>query len=56
VCPLMLDHPGQRYSSSITQFEIGKRRLLLYYLATDHDTPPTLFLDDFAKVLQPNDL
>jgi hypothetical protein len=53
VCPLMLDHPGLRYSSTITQFEIGKKQLLMYYLATDRDTPPTMFLDDFAKSLRP---
>jgi hypothetical protein len=52
----MLDHPGLRYSSATTQFEVGKRRLLVYYLATDRDTPPTIFLDNFAKALQPNDL
>jgi hypothetical protein len=56
VCPLMLDHPGLRYSSATTQFEVGKRKLLVYYLATDRDTPPIAFLDDFAKALRPNDL
>lgn len=55
VCPLMRDHPGVRYSSAVTQFEVGKRKLLMYYLATDHDTPPNKFLDEFAKALQPNE-
>ena len=55
VCPRMRDHPGVRYSSAVTQFEVGRRKLLMYYLATDHDTPPTMFLDEFAKALQPND-
>jgi hypothetical protein len=49
----MLDKPGLRYSSSVTQFEVGKNKLLLYYLASDHDTPPAEFLDDFAKALRP---
>jgi hypothetical protein len=52
VCPLMRDRPGIRYSSSVTLFEIGKTQVLLYYLATDHDTPPTEFLDNFAKALR----
>lgn len=52
VCPLMRDHPGVKYSSSVTTFEIGKKKLLLYYLATDRDTPPNEFLDDFAKALR----
>ena len=53
VCPLMQDSPGVRYSSSETQFEVGKKALLVSYLATDRDTPPTEFLDDFAKSLRP---
>ena len=52
VCPLMVDRPGVKYSSSVTTFEIGSKKLLLYYLATDHDTPPDEFLDDFAKALR----
>jgi hypothetical protein len=52
----MLDNPGVRYSSAVTQFEVGKRRLLMYYLATDRDIPPATFLDDFAKALKANDL
>jgi hypothetical protein len=53
VCPVMRDKPGVRYSSAVTQFEIGKKTLLLYYAATDRDTPPIEFLDGLAKSLRP---
>jgi hypothetical protein len=57
VCPLLRDQPGQPpgvgMSSSVTLFEFGKRKLFLTYLATEHDTPPTQFLDDFARGLRP---
>jgi hypothetical protein len=35
---------------------VWKRRLLVYYLATERDPPPTIFLVDFAKTPQPYDL
>lgn len=57
VCPRLTNQPGApsgvRVSSSIALFEFGKKKLLLTYLATDHDTPPTQFLDDFARGLRP---
>jgi len=34
-------------------FEVGRIKLFLSYLATDRDTPPAEFLDDFAKALRP---
>jgi hypothetical protein len=52
VCPLLTGPSGLRGSSSVTQFGVGKKKLLMYYLATDHDVPPTEFLDDFAKSLR----
>ena len=56
MCPRLLDQPGVprgvAISSSIARFEFGKRQLFLTYLATDRDTPPTQFLDDFAKSLR----
>ena len=57
VCPLQLDQPGVPpgvgVSTSVSLFEFGKKKLFLTYLATDHDTPPTQFLDAFASGLRP---
>ena len=52
VCPLLTGPTGLKGSSSVTMFRLGKRELMLYYLAADHDTPPTEFLDKFAKSLR----
>ena len=51
-CPDLLNGLGQHYSSTITQFQVGDKTLVIYYLATDHDTSPNAFLDQFARTLR----
>jgi hypothetical protein len=53
ICPLLLDKPGVRYSSSLTYFEFGNRKPLVTYMATEGDKPPMEFLDDFVKTMRP---
>jgi hypothetical protein len=53
VCPLLTDKPGARYSSSVTLFQVGKKKVFMTYVATEHDTPPTEFLDEVGKGMRP---
>ena len=53
VCPLLLGKPGARYSSSVTLFQLGKTKIFLTYLATEHDTPPADFLDAVGMGMRP---
>jgi hypothetical protein len=56
VCPLLKDKPGVRYSSTMAQFQTAGRKLILTYIATDHDTPPDEFLDAIGHGIKANDL